>query len=99
MVRMTILGAKRSKGVLDDGTAYDTTKLYIQTAMKKSEDQVGYASAEYNWGTSDNFKQLENLTFPCKADVVFEVVTNGKSSQVIVDGVEFVKQAPQTPKV
>lgn len=98
MALMTILGAKRSKGVLDNGTVYDSTKLYVQTAMKESPDQVGFATAEYAWGTSDNFKQLENQKFPLQADIELDVVTNGKSTQLIVAHVELLKAtAPKAP--
>lgn len=95
MALMTILGAKRSKGVLENGTTYDSTKLYVQTAMKQSPDQVGFATAEYSWGTSENFRLLENFTFPCKADIELDVVTNGRNTQLVVAHVELPKAQPK----
>ncbi len=81
---LTLLGAKRSKGTLDNGKTYNSTKLYIQTPMKESMDQIGFAVAEYNWGDSSNFDKLKGLQYPCQADFSFEIVTSGKTSQIIV---------------
>lgn len=84
MTQVTLLGAKRSKGVLDDGTSYDSTKLYLQMPMQKSDDTVGFAGVELNWGDSDNFPIIKNLSFPCEVDVTIELVTNGKTSKSVV---------------
>ncbi len=81
---MIILGAKRSQGVLENGNRYDSTKIYVQTPMKNTGDQVGFATVEYNWGDSNNFYKLRDLPFPLKATVELELVTNGKTSQMIV---------------
>lgn len=85
---VTILGAKRSKGVLDNGNSYDSTKIYVQTAMRDTADTVGFAGLEYNWGTSDNFEILKSLKFPIQAEITFEMVTNGKTMQTIVTDVK-----------
>lgn len=86
---LTLLGAKRSKGTLDNGRAYDSTKLYVQTAMKSDNaDQIGFAVVEYAWGDSSNFDKLNGLQFPCQADFSFDIVTNGKTSQTIVVDVQ-----------
>lgn len=81
---ITLLGAKRSVGKLDNGSAYDSTKLYAQVPMNTSADTVGFAIAEYNWGDSTNFAKIQNLTFPLQAELDFELVTNGKNSKLIV---------------
>lgn len=95
---MTILGAKRSKGVLDNGVPYDSTKLYIQTPMAESADQIGYAAAEYAWGTSENFYRLQGLSFPLTAQVIVEAITNGKTTKLAVTHVELPKAPVQAPK-
>ena len=82
-----ILGAKRSKGLLDDGTAYDSTKIYVQTPMKSSDDQVGFSVSEFTWGDSSNFEKIKNAPFPVKANIDLEIVTNGKSNQIVVNDV------------
>ena len=79
-----ILGAKRSKGTLDNGRAYDSTKIYVQTQMKSSDDQAGYAASEFTWGDSSNFEKIKNAPFPVKANIDFEMVTNGKSNQIVI---------------
>lgn len=75
-----VLGAKRSKGTLDNGKAYDSTKLYVQLPMKTSPDTVGYSTDEYLWGDSTNFDKISHLKFPAELDIDFELQTNGKSS-------------------
>lgn len=87
MAIMTIMGRKRSKGTLDNGNAYDSTKLYIQTALKATKDQEGFSVAEYTWGDSSNYTKLDGQTFPFQADVSVEIVSTGKSNQVIITDV------------
>ena len=87
MAIMTIMGRKRSKGTLDNGNAYDSTKLYVQTALKATKDQEGYSVTEYTWGDSSNYAKLDGQTFPLQADVSIEVVSTGKSSQIIITDV------------
>lgn len=84
---MLILGVKRSQGTLDNGKTYNSTKIYVQTKMKKTVDQAGFGVAEYNWGDSSNFEKIANLNFPLLADADLETVTNGKTVQLIVNDV------------
>ena len=93
MAEMIILGVKRSVGTLDNGRAYNSTKIYVQLPMKESPDQLGFASGEYNWGDAINFDKFIGVKFPIKADVDLDVVTNGKSSQVVVSDVKLASQA------
>lgn len=82
--RVTITGAKRSKGEME-GRPYDSTKIYVQTKMNvDSGDMMGFATTEYNWGLSDNFDKLLGLKFPIQADVDMELITSGKSSKIVV---------------
>lgn len=92
MKESIILGVKRSKGTLDNGNAYDSTKLYVQTPMKESADQMGYAVSEFNWGDSTNFDAFKGVKFPIKANITYDMVTNGKSNQVIISDVQFLSQ-------
>lgn len=84
---VTLLGAKRSQGRLDNGTSYDSTKIYCQVRMNPNNpDMAGYSSIEYNWGNSDNFYKLRDLKFPCSAEITLEMVSNGKTSvQIVTD--------------
>lgn len=89
---LTLLGAKRSKGQLDNGLVYDSTKIYVQTKMNESKDTAGFAVSEYSWGDSTNFDSLKSLTYPCQVDVVFEIATNGKTTKLVVSDVKPKKQ-------
>lgn len=89
---VTLLGAKRSKGKLDDGKVYDSTKIYVQTKMNESDDTVGFAVSEYNWGDSSNFETIKSVSYPCQAEVVFEMATNGKTTKLVVTGVKPIKK-------
>lgn len=81
---VTVTGAKRSKGDFE-GTAYDSTKIYIQTAMDTSKgDAMGTAGSEYTWGLSDNFLKIASLKYPFNAVANFEMVTNGKAQKTIL---------------
>lgn len=98
MSEMIILGAKRSYGTLENGKRYDSTKLYVQTPMKENIDQVGFATVEYAWGDNTNFDKIKNLQFPLKADITLEVVTSGKTSQIVVADVEPMKSSTNNAK-
>lgn len=80
MQQSIILGVKRSKGTLDNGKSYDSTKLYIQTPMKESQDQMGFSVSELNWGDSTNFDKFKGVQFPTSAQITYELVTNGKTN-------------------
>lgn len=89
---LIITGAKLSQGEYE-GRAYDNTKIYVQTRMNPdSGEMVGYATSEYNWGTSSNFSKIRDLTYPFKAKVTMELVTSGKSSKMIVVDVQPIVQ-------
>lgn len=81
---LIITGAKASSGEYE-GRAYDSTKVYIQTRMDpNSGEMAGFATTEYNWGSSDNFKKIRDQKYPFKALVEIEMVTSGKNSKNIV---------------
>lgn len=89
MSQYTITGVKRSKGVLDDGTAYDSTKVYVLVPMDQNNpDQSGFATSEFNWGKSDNFYQISKSSFPFAADITFDFVTNGKTQKMIISDIK-----------
>lgn len=87
MQQVTILGVKRSQGTLDNGKAYNSTKIYVQTKMKETIDQAGFGVAEYTWGDSSNFEKINKLSFPFSANIDLETVTNGKTVQLVVNDV------------
>ena len=80
--RITVLGIKGSKGVLESGQAYDSTKIYVQTTLDDSKGMgKGFATAEYNFGTSDEYHKYKHLPFPLECDAEIEIVTNGKTQK------------------
>lgn len=94
-----LLGAKRSKGVIDsNGKAYDSTKLYVQTALEQNGNAVGYGVTEYNWGSSENFSKISNLNFPCYVELTFDLVSNGKTTKMVVLDVVPVADGKQVEK-
>lgn len=79
-----LLGAKRSQGVMDNGNAYDSTKIYVQMPMKSGADTAGFSASEFNWGDSTNFAKVKDLKFPCQIDLTLEPQTNGKTVSLVV---------------
>jgi len=79
-----VTGAKRSKGEYE-GRSYDSTKVYVQAMLDPTTgDGAGFATAEYPWGTSQNFAKIASLQYPFKAEITLELVTTGKSSRHIL---------------
>lgn len=80
-----VLGMKSSKGSMDNGQTYDSTKAYIVTPLDSSKGTAkGMAAGEYNIGTSEEFAKYEKLPFPFVAKADMEIVSNGKASKTIV---------------
>lgn len=98
MQQVTILGVKRSQGTLDNGKAYNSTKIYVQTKMKQTIDQAGFGLAEYPWGDSSNFDKIAKLPFPIQANIDLETVTNGKTVQLVVNDVVPITNLNDKPK-
>jgi hypothetical protein len=49
---LKVMGAKFFNDVVE-GTKYDNTKVFVETPMnEQSGNAVGFAAAEYQWGTS-----------------------------------------------
>jgi hypothetical protein len=95
--RITVQGIKGSKGVLESGQPYDSTKIYVQTGLDDSKGLgKGFSTVEYGFGTSDEYHKLKHLPFPVDFDAELEIVTNGKTqkTQIIsLKPVEISKQA------
>lgn len=89
-----VLGMKSSKGEMDNGQKYDSTKAYIVTPLDTSKGTArGVAAGEFNIGTSDEFARYEKLPFPFTAKADMEIVSNGKTSKTVVHGLVAVKSA------
>src|SRR2546429_4808597 len=65
-----VVGMKASKGTLENGTAYDSTKVYALIDLDTSKGNAKGASAtEFNLGTAAEFEAYKHLPFPFVADV------------------------------
>lgn len=83
--RITVQGIKGSKGTLESGQAYDSTKIYVQTDLDDSKGMgKGFASVEYAFGTSEAYHQYKHLPFPIECDAELEIVTNGKTQKTVI---------------
>ena len=90
--RITIAGVKGSKGKLENGQEYDSTKIYVQTDLDDSKGMgKGFSCVEYNFGTSEEFHKLKHLTFPLVADAQLEIVTTGRQQRTIITNVQPVE--------
>jgi hypothetical protein len=80
--RITVQGIKGSKGTLEDKTPYDSTKLYVTTDLDDTKGMgKGTATAEYSFGTSEEYHKYKHLPFPIDCDAELEIVTNGKTQK------------------
>lgn len=81
--RVTVTGVKKSKGVLDNGQSYDSTKAFVVLPMDGSKgDAVGSSAEPFNIGTSEVFDAWSRQTFPVEADATMEIVTSGTTTRV-----------------
>lgn len=84
-VTLKVLGMKASKGEMDNGQAYDSTKVYTETALDESKGNAkGFASAEYNLGLASEFEKYKHLEYPFMARCEIEMVTNGKTQKTVL---------------
>lgn len=84
-VTVTVVGMKSSKGTIEGGQAYDSTKAYCLTDLDARKGTAkGQAVAEYNIGLSDEYRKYEHLNFPFKASADMEIITTGSQTRVVV---------------
>lgn len=99
-MKVKVLGMKASKGNMDNGQAYDSTKIYVETRLDESKgNQKGFAVAEYNFGLAAEFDKFKHLPFPMLADVEFEQITNGKTVKTVVSSMVPIKPEATAAKV
>jgi len=96
-----IVGMKASKGTLDNGQSYDSTKVYALTNLNTSAGtsagtSKGMSCSEYNFGTAAEFEKFKHLAFPFVADVEMDIVTNGKTQRTLL--LEIVPRNAQAAK-
>ena len=80
-----VVGMKASKGTLENGTAYDSTKVYALIDLDASKGNAkGMSTSEFNLGTAAEFDGFKHLPFPFTAEVEMEMVSNGKTMKTVM---------------
>lgn len=93
---LKVTGMKFSKGTMENGQAYDSTKVYVETALDNSkESAMGTACAEYGLGKADEYQKYKHLAdaFPFMALAEMEIVTNGKLQKTVIHSLRPVEAA------
>ena len=94
--QIKVLGMKASKGTLENGNAYDSTKVYVETGLDDSKGNAkGFASVEYSMGTSDEYSKYKHLPFPFLAEATLEIVTTGKAQKTQLADLKPIEIAKQ----
>lgn len=98
--RLTVVGMKSSKGTLDSGQTFDSTKAYCLVDMDGTKDNMrGQSVADFNIGASTEFDKFKHLPFPFDAEADMELVTNGSSSKTVVTALRPIADQPVKGKV
>lgn len=78
-----------------EGKKYDFTKLFIESNLDESKGVAkGFATVEYEFGTSEEFQKMKHLSFPFIAELTIELVTTGKAQKQRVIAMKPVKAEP-----
>lgn len=80
-----ITGAKSYNNTVD-GVLHNFTKLFVMTDLAE-QSGFGAATVEYKWGSSENIKKIQDMNFPFKAKIAFEIVTTGTRQTTIIHDV------------
>lgn len=94
-----VTGMKFSKGQMDNGQAFDSTKVFVETDLDSSKGTaMGTATAEYTLGKAEEYQKYAHLSdaLPFMAAADMEIVTNGKTQKTVIHSlkpIEAVKQA------
>ncbi len=79
--RVQIIGVQSNQGKLDNGVAYDYTRV-IALAPLSGDKNLGFSSVVYDYGQSGNFEKFKGLKFPFAADVECLISTTGKVQKI-----------------
>ena len=91
-----VTGMKFSKGTMDNGQAFDSTKVFVETELDSSKDTaMGTACAEYGLGKAEEYQKYKHLAdaFPFMATADMEIVTNGKTQKTIIHSLKPIESA------
>ncbi len=83
--QLYVVGIKASKGKMDNGMEFDSTRVYALADLDSSKGNArGQAAAEYLFGDSKNFEPFRHAEFPGVYDVTIEMLTNGKVQRAVI---------------
>lgn len=91
-----VTGMKFSKGTMDNGQAFDSTKVFVETELDTSKDTaMGTATAEYGLGKAEEYQKYKHLSgaLPFMAIAEIEIVTNGKTQKTVIHSLRPVDAA------
>ncbi|MEK6668182.1 MAG: hypothetical protein AABZ19_05090 [Pseudomonadota bacterium] len=93
---VTVIGMKASKGQMESGQKFDSTKAFCLTDLDGRGDKKakGQAGVEYNIGLSDEYEKYAHLTFPFKALATMEIITSGTMQKVVISELKPVTATP-----
>ncbi|MEH0165558.1 hypothetical protein [Roseateles microcysteis] len=95
--QITVVGMKANKGTMENGQAYDSTKVYALTDLDNSKGMsVGQATSEFNIGTSDELAKYKHLPFPFVAMADCEIVTSGKATKTVIHAIKPLEPAKKS---
>ena len=81
-----IMGVKRFSGQIE-GKNFDYCRVIVATPLDSTQgNALGSATTEYDFGASTNFEQFKAHQFPVDANLLVEVVTNGKTQKLKIIG-------------
>lgn len=95
--QLLITGMKRSKGTLENGNPYDSTKVYGMTDLDdRKGNGMGAATVEYSFGTSEEYDKFRHLanSFPVLCNAEIEIVTNGRVQSTVITALVPVERKP-----
>lgn len=94
-----VTGMKFSKGMMENGQSFDSTKVFVETDLDASKDSAfGTATAEYGLGKAEEYQKYKHLagSGPFMAFAEMEIVTNGKTQKTVIHVLRPV-EAPKPP--
>lgn len=92
---VTVVGMKSSKGKMDNGQEFDSTKAFCLTDLDARKGTAkGQGVAEVNIGDSTEFDKYKHLAFPFQASADVEVVIAGSSQRLLFTNLRPITQQP-----
>lgn len=95
-----VTGMKFSKGTMDNGQSFDSTKVFVETDLDASKDTAfGTATAEYGLGKAEEYQKYKHLAGagPFMAVAEMEIVTNGKTQKTVIHSLRPVDAPRSSP--